>query len=110
MLPLVLPSAHCGAVNWCQPLWVAGASSVRGVGWRSPSLNASVAPAFQSALTGRDTYRLLLEPHSVHALVTQSWATLGNPTDCSLLGSSVHGILQARILEWVAMPSPRGSS
>ena len=50
MLALVLPSAHCGAVNWCQPLWVAGASSVRGVGWRSPSLNASVAPAFQSVL------------------------------------------------------------
>ena len=32
------------------------------------------------------------------------------PMDCSLLGSSVHGIFQARILEWVAMPSPRGSS
>ena len=30
--------------------------------------------------------------------------------DCSPLGSSVHGILQARILEWVAMPSCRGSS
>ena len=30
--------------------------------------------------------------------------------DCSLPGSSVHGILQARILEWVAMPSSIGSS
>ena len=30
--------------------------------------------------------------------------------DCSLLGSSVHGILQARPLEWVAMPFSRGSS
>ena len=30
--------------------------------------------------------------------------------DCSLSGSSVHGIFQARILEWVAMPSSRGSS
>ena len=30
--------------------------------------------------------------------------------DCSLPGSSVHGILQARILEWVAMPTSRGSS
>ena len=30
--------------------------------------------------------------------------------DCSLPGSSVHGILQARILEWNAMPSSRGSS
>ena len=36
--------------------------------------------------------------------------TLCNPVDCSLPGSSVHGILQVRILEWVAMPSSRGSS
>ena len=40
----------------------------------------------------------------------QSWPTLCDPTDCSLPGSSVHGILQARILEWVARPSSRGSS
>ena len=36
--------------------------------------------------------------------------TLGNPMDYSLPGSSVHGILQARILEWVAISSSRGSS
>ena len=35
---------------------------------------------------------------------------LRNPMDCSLPGSSVHGILQARILEWVAVLSSRGSS
>ena len=40
----------------------------------------------------------------------QSCLTLWDPMDCSLPGSSVHGILQARILEWVAMPSSRGSS
>ena len=40
----------------------------------------------------------------------QSCPTLGNPVDCSLPGSSVHGILQARILEWAAMPSSRESS
>ena len=34
--------------------------------------------------------------------------TLCDPVDCSLPGSSVHGILQAIILEWVAMPSSRG--
>ena len=33
--------------------------------------------------------------------------TLCDPMDCSPPGSSVHGILQARILEWVAMPSSR---
>ena len=36
--------------------------------------------------------------------------TLCNPMDCSPPGSSVQGILQARILAWVAMPSSRGSS
>ena len=42
--------------------------------------------------------------------VTQSCSTLCNPVDCSKLGSSVHGILQARILELVTMPFSRGSS
>ena len=37
----------------------------------------------------------------VHAKLLQSCPTLCNPMDCSLPGSSVHGILQARILEWV---------
>ena len=36
--------------------------------------------------------------------------TLFNPIGCSLPGSCVHGILQARILEWAAMPASRGSS
>ena len=44
------------------------------------------------------------------AKLLQSCLTLGDPMDCSLPGSSVHGILQAIILEWVAMPSSRGSS
>ena len=43
-------------------------------------------------------------------LVTQLWPTLWDPVNCSPLGSSVHGLLQAGILEWVAMPSSRGSS
>ena len=37
--------------------------------------------------------------------VTQSCPTLSDPMDCSLPGSSVHGILQARLLEWVAIAS-----
>ena len=40
----------------------------------------------------------------------QPCPALCDPMDCSPPGSSVHGILQARILEWVAMPSSRGSS
>ena len=40
----------------------------------------------------------------------QSCLTLCDPIGCNPLGSSVHRIFQARILEWVAMPSSRGSS
>ena len=43
-------------------------------------------------------------------MLSHSRVWLCNLTDCSPPGSSVHGILQARILEWVAMPSSRGSS
>ena len=41
---------------------------------------------------------------------SQSCPALCDPMDYSPSGSSVHGILQARIVEWVAMPSSRGSS
>ena len=45
----------------------------------------------------------------MHAKLLQLYPTFCDPMDYSLLGSSVHGILQARVLEWTAMPS-RGSS
>ena len=46
----------------------------------------------------------------MHAKSFQSCLTLCDPMDCSPPGSSVHGILQARLLEWVAISSSRGSS
>ena len=49
-------------------------------------------------------------PTESESEVTQSCLTLCNPVDCSLPGSSIHGILQARILEWVAISFSRGSS
>ena len=45
-----------------------------------------------------------------HATALQSCPTLCNPVDCNSPGSSVHWILQARMLEWAAVPSSRGSS
>ena len=42
--------------------------------------------------------------------VAQSCLILCNPMDCSLPGSSVHGVFQARVLEWVAISFSRGSS
>ena len=57
-------------------------------------------------------YRLkLIWVHTdVCVLVTQLCPTLWDPMDCSQPGSSVQGILQARKLEWVAIPFSRGSS
>ena len=46
----------------------------------------------------------------VKSEATQSYPTLCDPVDCSLPGSSIFGILQARILAWVAISSSRGSS
>ena len=46
----------------------------------------------------------------VKVLVAQSCLTLCDPMDCRPPGSSVHGVLQARILEWIAILFSRGSS
>ena len=50
-----------------------------------------------------------VEKVKVKVLVALFRLTLCNPMGVSPPGSSVHGILQARILEWVAIPFPRGS-
>ena len=56
----------------------------------------------QGFLSNTPTYACVLS-HFSHV-------QLCDPTDCSPPGSIVHGILQARILEWVVMPSSKGSS
>ena len=53
---------------------------------------------------------LLTNAPKVKALVTRLCPALFDPMDCSPPGPSVRGILQARILEWVAVPFSRGSS
>ena len=57
-----------------------------------------------------ETYANCVSNEAVPVEVAQSCPPLGIPMDCSLLVSSVHGILQAGILEWVAVPFSRGSS
>jgi len=52
--------------------------------------------------TGEETLK-----QTIRHVVAQLCPTLYNPMDYSLPGSPVHGILWARILEWVAMPSSR---
>ena len=54
------------------------------------------------------TFRSLIS--CLHAKSLQSYQTLSDPMNWGLPGSSAHGILQAKILEWVAMPYSMGSS
>ena len=78
--------------------------------WRS--LHASsrsaqtVCSSFAGALSGHIGY----EKWSGESEVAQLCPTLCDPMDCSLSGSSVHGIFQARLLEWIATSFSRGSS
>ena len=55
-------------------------------------------------------YRTIVMKVKSESEVAQSCPTLSNPMDCSLPGFSVHGIFQARVLEWVAIFSSKGSS
>ena len=61
-------------------------------------------------LRGSSVPLCFIRSRCAHAKSLHLCLTLCDPMDCSPLGSSVHGILQARILEWVAMPSSSGSS
>ena len=54
-----------------------------------------------------DSYKI---PLSVYVLVAQSCLTLCDPMDCSQPSSSIHGVLQVRILEWVTILFSRGLS
>ena len=62
--------------------------------------------AFQVILQNK----ILGSARCLHCVCAQSYPTLCNPMDCSPPGSSVHGISQAGILEWVAISFSRGSS
>ena len=63
-----------------------------------------------SFLKKKKIWLLWLGIQRVKVLVTQSCPTLYDPMDCSPSGSSVHGVLQARILGWVVISFSRGFS
>ena len=68
------------------------------------------SPFFLEGLQSLDLGSPLIQYVHACCSVTQPCLTLCDPMDCSPPGSSVHGVFQARILEWVAIPSSRGSS
>ena len=79
--------------------------------WKSSSHHFSEAPARHFWVsTPLPRSQVLCKNFKVKVLVAQLCLTLCDPMDCSLPGSSVYGILQARILESVAIPFSRESS
>ena len=70
-----------------------------------------VLPSIHSAHDSRlVSFHWYFQPVKVRVLVTQSYLTLCDPIDYNPPGSSLHGIFQARILEWVAIPFSKVSS
>ena len=101
------PGTNTGAArnSWVRRHSVQGGREHRCVRARIPPLswtcNRWQERASRQDLSGKQTF--LLSHFS-------RCPTLCDPRDCSPPGSSVRGVLQARILQWVAMPSSRGSS
>ena len=71
--------------------------------------NAPMPTCLSRTVVSRSPYHPLTSPVCACS-VAKLCLTLCEPTDCSPPGSAVHGILQARILEWVTIPSSRRSS
>ena len=87
--------------------------------YRVPFLHSGIFETVFQVLIGQNWFgeqisleETLIKPASVSqsVLAAQTFLALCDPMDCSPPSSSVCGILQARILEWVAIPSSRGSS
>ena len=76
------------------------------IGQISLTLPQSYLKKKEERLTCQSVYIFFVQL-CARAKSLQSCSALCDPMDCSLPGSSVHGILQARILEWAAMPSSR---
>ena len=96
--------------------WRAAISGVARSRTRLKRLSSNSSSRFSFVLqTLYQKYFTLIAPYIcicmyICCLVAQSCPTLCDPMDCSPPGFSVHGISQARILEWVAISFSRGSS
>ena len=91
MMLLLLLLSCFSRVRLCETLWTAAYQAP--LPWDSPGKNPGVGCHF---------FLQCMKVKS-ESEVTQSCLTLRDPVDCSLPDSSVHGIFQARVLEWIAI-------
>ena len=75
-------------------------------------MQIKTAIIFQEKYLNKKQLKIMdtINKHNKCLLAVQLYPTLCDPVDCSPSGSSVHGIVQARILEWIAIPFSRASS
>ena len=98
------------------PLFKASSQHQLHIGWctsvATPLMHRRVGSPFLGQIpeNWESLEALLMEKKWTWKLVSPSCLTLCNPMDCSFPSFSVHEILQARVLEWVAISFSRGSS
>ena len=106
LLTLIMPSLEGSVIYIWYQMFMGGRSRVRN--------NQSEATKILAERKKEDQWKLGIRKAKgivkVKVLVAQLCLTLCDPMNYSLPGSSVHGNLQARILEWIAIPFSRGSS
>ena len=101
---------HCGPVSGPKPLQPGNRWSIHSSNYFMGRCGLWGSFLFSSLYLEFSSFSFFLVAFCVWAKLLQSCPILCNPMDSSLPGFSVHGIPQARILEWVVVPSSRGSS
>ena len=95
---------QAGILKWVAISFSRRSSQLRDLTWVS-----SIAGRFLSTELPGKSLCSFFNSWNLTCEVAQSYPTLCDPMDCSLPGSSIHGIFQARILEWVAISFSRRS-
>ena len=98
-----VPSILLGCSAYPIPLWALTSLGTKWMSWK-PDSNGAQTPQLQLLSLSSRPFQ------GMHAKLLQLCPTFYDPMDHSPPGSSVHGILQARILDWVAVPSSSGTS
>ena len=106
------PVCVLGSVLTLTPVSSSGSTHNRNEDVTSPVVGGFLGTDENGSLCGKTRKHVAwwFAHLSVLGSVAQSCPALCDLMDCSLPGSSVHGVLQARALEWVAIPFSRGSS
>ena len=98
-------TTHSSILAWKMP-WTEEPEGLQFLGSQRVGLDLGTRESFWISEKNKFLNKLV----KVKVLVSQSSPILCNSKHCSMPGSSVHGIFQARILEWIAIPFSQRSS